>query len=60
MPRIYVDNADSYRRLWMKALLYWLRWEYRGFGSRFLVKASTIRAAQSRRSSVSATENESG
>lgn len=44
LPRIYIGNADSPARLWAKAIQYWLRWEYRGPGSRILAVRSARRA----------------
>lgn len=54
LPRIYIDDTDSSRRLWIKAMLYWLRWEYRGPGSRLLARVSAIRTARSRNRTVNA------
>lgn len=48
LPRIYVDEADASRSLWIKAMLYRLRWEYHGPGSRLLARVSTMRAARAR------------
>jgi peptidoglycan/xylan/chitin deacetylase (PgdA/CDA1 family) len=48
LPRIYIDDGDSPLQLRVKATLYWLRWEYRGPGSRLLVSASALRAARNR------------
>ena len=44
LPRINIEDGDSPPQLWKKAALYWLRWEYRGPGSRILVTASNFRA----------------
>jgi peptidoglycan/xylan/chitin deacetylase (PgdA/CDA1 family) len=48
LPRIYIDDSDLALQLWAKAALYWLRWEYRGPGSRLLVRLSAFRASRSR------------
>jgi peptidoglycan/xylan/chitin deacetylase (PgdA/CDA1 family) len=47
LPRINIEDGDSPPQLRRKAALYWLRWEYRGPGSRILAAASTVRAARS-------------
>jgi peptidoglycan/xylan/chitin deacetylase (PgdA/CDA1 family) len=47
LPRINIEDGDSPSQLWTKAALYWLRWEYRGPGSRILAAASTARATRS-------------
>jgi peptidoglycan/xylan/chitin deacetylase (PgdA/CDA1 family) len=44
LPRIDIVDSDSWPFLWAKGTHYWLRWEYRGPGSRFLVSASRLRA----------------
>jgi peptidoglycan/xylan/chitin deacetylase (PgdA/CDA1 family) len=47
LPRINIEDDDSSPQLWRKAALYWLRWEYRGPGSRILAAASAVRAKRS-------------